>query len=242
MDVVEGGQLSFDQAVQHWYYLSKFHLLQRSLRRLPLRGDERLADFGCGLGVFLRLLELNRVLPAKNMCGVDSAFTSVARVPHTEIPIYPSFSDHGAAFDVVLLMDVLEHIEDDTGALAHVARHCKTGSHLFITVPAFPFLWSKHDDFLGHYRRYTERSLRDLVLRCGGLSIVATHYYYGAIFPVAAAVRLLRTRRKTEHSSDLKPVAGPINTALALAGRVESRLAPLNHLGGLSVVALCRKM
>ena len=92
------------------------------------------------------------------------------------------------------MMDVLEHVDDDRGLVRHYAGKVPAGAHFLVTVPAFRFLWSGHDVFLEHKRRYRLREI-EATMRDAGLEIVRGAYYFGLIFPLAAAVRLADPRR-----------------------------------------------
>ena len=85
--------------------------------------------------------------------------------------------------DLVLMMDVLEHVPDDVALLKEYADTMEKGGRVLITVPAFQFLWSGHDVFLEHYRRYTiemmEKTIRD-----AGLTPVKSRYFFGLLFPL----------------------------------------------------------
>ena len=98
-------------------------------------------------------------------------------------------------FDMVIMLDVLEHIEDDKAFLAHsVMPRLKHESNIVISVPAHPSLFTSHDVFLGHHRRYTRRQL---------LSTTETFFStsgYGYLFTSLALVRLLQ--RVTASSSE----------------------------------------
>jgi hypothetical protein len=106
-------------------------------------------------------------------------------------------------------------------------------------VPAFQFLWSGHDIFLEHKRRYRlpeiEKTMRD-----AGLEVVHGAYYFGAIFPLAAAIRLL-TRRSPEPKSSLKKHGALTNALLTLACAAELPLFKHNQLAGLSAFVLAKK-
>ena len=91
--------------------------------------------------------------------------------------------------DLVLMMDVLEHVDDDRGLLRHYAAKVPSGAHFLVTVPAFRFLWSGHDVFLEHKRRYRLGEI-EAAMRDAGLQVVRGAYYFGFVFPLAAAVRL----------------------------------------------------
>lgn len=237
MDFAEQNQLAPHRVLHHWYYGAKFALLRQSIGGIPQR-DVRLADLGCGLGVFLTLLEQAHLLQPGQMVGIDPAAHPGQTSLGGSVPIVTAWPDE--TFDLVLLMDVLEHIEQDGQALAETWSKLKPGGHAFITVPAFPFLWSRHDIVLGHHRRYTRATLRRLLQTIPGLKIKRLHYFYALILPIALVVRMLR-RNAQEESSDLKPAPAWLNWTLRTCLALEAVVAPVNHLAGLSVVALVQK-
>ncbi len=212
MDFAEQNQVTPSLVLEHWYYQSKFELLRRTLTDSGLlKSSTQLADLGCGLGVFLTLLERSGLLSSQSMVGIDPAATHCHLSLGGTVPIMTAWPDY--SFDVILLMDVLEHIEDDRAALRQAYEKLKPGGHLFITVPAFSFLWSHHDEVLGHYRRYTISGLRKLVTSVPGLKILNLHYFYALILPIAMLVRFLRQKAQG-NSSDLKPASAFLNFVL----------------------------
>jgi SAM-dependent methyltransferase len=97
------------------------------------------------------------------------------------------YPDH--TFDLVCAFDVLEHVHDDQRAAAELERVCKPGGMVCVTVPAFMFLWSKHDDVNHHFRRYTRPQLSQLFN--ARLQPVYHTYFNGWLFLPIAAFRLL---------------------------------------------------
>ncbi|MFM8364029.1 MAG: class I SAM-dependent methyltransferase [Verrucomicrobiota bacterium] len=241
MDVLEKEQIGFEAAAGHWYYRAKFGLLESWLRGTGLDLEKsRIADFGCGEGLFLALLAREAGVPAENLCGIDSADRGDSRVPLGKITIHREFPP-GASFDAILLMDVLEHIDDDAVALADAVRYCKPGGRFFLTFPAMPCLWSRHDEFLGHKRRYTLPAVRDLLAKCHDLETESVFYFYASILPVAAPVRWFRRVFGSALSSDMKPVAPLFNFLAGVLLSTESLVCRWNRLAGLTLVATCRK-
>src|ERR1700682_4138587 len=237
MDVVESAQLKTVQAFRHWYYRAKFHLIRSYLRQIPSLSDKsRVADFGCGLGTFLTYLEKKNIFQASRMRGIDVAFSNPTQSLDGTVQILPTWP-RDILFDLILMMDVLEHIEDDATILNETARHLAPGGHIFITVPAFQWMFSAHDRFLGHYRRYTEHSLCALINRCHDLEIVKVHYYYASVFPLAAPLRLMRRHKTMTTASDLKFLPKFVNWFLRVVTYLETPIARWNQLFGLSVVA-----
>jgi hypothetical protein len=108
---------------------------------------------------------------------------------------------------------------------------------VLISVPAFQCLFSAHDRFLEHRRRYTAASL-DSVITAAGLKPLATRYFFAAILPIVAAVRLFQRGGAPKSSLTVHPKL--VNAALVLAHRAELPLFRFNRIGGLSVFCLAR--
>ena len=240
MDVAESNQLTVDQAFHHWYYQAKFDLLTEHLVREKLPPDSQIADVGCGMGLFLTFLERSGRFFASNMVGIDPAYSVPVHAVAGHALILPEWP-LGRLFDLILMMHVLEHVEDDSAFLRDAANRLSDHGTLFIEVPAFPFLYTDHDRFLGHYRRYTTGSLKRLVEGVEELELVKVHYLFATIFPLVAASRIFRGSGATKKHSDLNPQPAWLNRSLILANKLERPVAKFNRLFGLSVVAIVRK-
>jgi hypothetical protein len=146
---------------------------------------------------------------------------------------------------LILMMDVLEHVEDDLALLSKYTENLQAGSRVLVTVPAFQFLWSGHDEFLGHYRRYRIGVIENLMRRAG-LRVLHCSYFFGALFPLVTAMRLYdRRRSKTrpaEPRSALRSVPAWLNSLLKLIHRLECMtLFRWNRIAGLSIFCLAEK-
>jgi len=159
--------------------------------------------------------------------GVDS---SEASLEHA-VQLVPATSlHHGNAaalpfpedsFDGVLLLDVLEHADDDA-ALAEARRVVRPGGWVLLSVPAFPWLWSFRDVDAGHLRRYSRRGLEDVVRR-SGLAVERVTYYQCLLFPVLAVARLAMRGRRLRDAEERVPRL--INALLTAVNSVEARAA-----------------
>jgi SAM-dependent methyltransferase len=240
MDVIEKEQLSFREAQSHWYYTSKYAVMRREIEAMQLPPDAKAADFGCGAGLFLSMIVKDGLFPAEALLGVDTAYDSDRKLPESGVRVGPSFPA-GEKFDVVLLMDVLEHIEDAAGALRYAADHCKPGGYLFVTLPALMALWSRHDEFLGHQHRYNLDDFRALAGKAGSLQIEKLFYYFASILPVAAPVRWAKRFVGSANGSDMRRTSPAADALLKSVLRWERSWMERNQTAGLSVVAVCRK-
>jgi len=239
MDILEEGNLSTEDALRHWYYRAKFGLLEKHLKLAKVTSAGEIADVGCGLGLFLRMLR-RAGRPARSLTGVDIGFSETRTDPVDGFTIHPSWPE-GTGYDAILMMDVLEHCPDDLSVLREATGHLKPGGTMFITVPAFRALWSAHDVFLKHCRRYNRRELGELIAREPRLKIESLHYFYGLLFPIAALQRWLHRKVTDPKSSEMKKLPAPLNAVLLLCCRIESVLMRLNCIAGLTVVARCRR-
>jgi len=216
---------------EHWYYRSKQLALDSLLRAVPYT---RILDIGAGSAIFSKHLLENGAASA--VC-VDPAYGSETRDSYCGKPIEYLREVMPCDADLVLLMDVLEHVDDDVGLIRTSMKGAAPGAFAVISVPAFPSLFSAHDRFLEHKRRYRMQMLEDVV-RAAGLQIVSTRYFFAMILPLVAMFRFLQKNGPAK--SSLKPHPRPVNDLLTLAHRVELPLFRVNKLGGLSVFCLAR--
>jgi len=232
MDLKEEDILGGDIG-RHWYYRAKAAALRRMVGSLR---PQRLLDVGAGSGFFSRHLLGSG---AQSALCVDIGYERDRDDSEAGKPVLYRRDCDATDCDLVLMMDVLEHVDDDVGLVRHYATKVPSGAHFLVTVPAFRFLWSGHDVFLEHKRRYTLGEIEQ-TMRGGGLEIVKSAYYFGLIFPLAAAIRLA-TRGDTQPRSSLKKHGTLTNGLLAAACAAELPLFPINRVAGLSAFVLARK-
>ncbi|MEX0504436.1 methyltransferase domain-containing protein [Alphaproteobacteria bacterium LSUCC0719] len=229
-------ELAGDDAANHWYYRSKSEMMLSHLSGLKL---DSVMDIGSGSGFFARQI-LSQTTSLRVTC-VDPGYASDTAEQIGNKTLRFTKSVQSTDCDLMVMMDVLEHIEDDTGFLNYYAGIAHPGTHLFVTVPAFQFLWSGHDVFLEHFRRYTLDSLTELVSGAG-FKIIQSHYFFGAAFPFAAAMRLKeRIAPGGSPQSNMRVHGKLVNQIAYRICRAETALMKLNKLAGLSVVMLARK-
>jgi len=139
---------------------------------------------------------------------------------------------------LVILMDVLEHLEDDLKMLKEIkANSTGDNNHYFITVPAFYSLWSGHDVYLGHYRRYKIDTLNK-VLNEAKYSIANTYYLYGSLFPMVWTARKLDNMKKNKDAqSNMKPFSPIVNKILLGITSIDMKLASMNKVFGVTCVS-----
>jgi SAM-dependent methyltransferase len=200
---------------RHWWYRGRRSVLGRVIEDLSLPPQARVLDAGCGSG--RNMVELVRY---GTVTGVELSPTSVALARARgagevvegsvmQMPFEP------ASFDLVVCLDVIEHLADDLEALRELRRVVAPGGSLLITVPAYQWLWSGHDVVNHHHRRYTRRTLLAVAERAGWNSMRTT-YFNSLLLPVAIMLRVLDklSSKTTESSLDLWVPPEPVNWLL----------------------------
>ena len=233
MDLKEEDILGSDIG-RHWYYRAKAAALRAMVGGLR---PQRLLDVGAGSGFFSRHLLSDG--GAQSALCVDIGYERDRDESEAGKPVLYRRDCDQTDCDLVLMMDVLEHVDDDAGLVRHYAAKVPSGAHFLVTVPAFRFLWSGHDVFLEHKRRYTLAEIEQ-TMRAAGLEVVKGAYYFGLVFPLAAAVRLA-SRGDVQPRSSLRKHGALTNSLLAAVCAAELPLFPLNRLAGLSAFVLARK-
>lgn len=227
----------------HWWFRGRRAVILAVMRRhLEPRPSRRILDVGCGTGGNLAAL--------RQFGQVEGLDHSEEALRYCRERLGPDFLLHRGAlpeglppgrFDVVTALDVLEHLPDAVGALRALRQALEPTGVLVCAVPAFPFLWSAHDEVHHHQRRYTLALLRQQLAEAG-LRLRWSSYFNSLLFPPIAAVRLwqrLGTRRRAVRS-DVE-AGGPAwsNRLLEAVFSAERFLVPRFPLpAGVSLLAL----
>jgi SAM-dependent methyltransferase len=228
---------------RHWWYRGRRTVLDGVIANLGLPGGARILDAGCGSG--RNMVELSRY---GAVTGIELSETSVALARERgageviagsllEMP-FPEDS-----FDFAVTLDVIEHLEDDLGALRELRRTVVPGGALLVTVPAYQWLWSGHDEINHHHRRYTRGSLQKVAEEAGWRQ-QRTTYFNSLLLPVAILLRVLdRVNTKTTESSlDLWVPPEPLNRLLERPLAIEAAMIRRGGRipAGLSLLAVFR--
>jgi 2-polyprenyl-3-methyl-5-hydroxy-6-metoxy-1,4-benzoquinol methylase len=230
----------------HWWFRARRQIVWSLVRRHVDGGPNRrlkICELGCGTGG-----NLEPIADRHDVVGVECSPEALAlarkklrdrirygRLPH-EIDV-PSQS-----FDVVLMTDVLEHIEDDAASADAALSLLRPGGIVVATVPAYQWLYSPRDAHHHHFRRYGKRQFAVLWSDGHAETLLLSHYNT-LLFPPAAAVRLASKVVPRRHDSgDLAVPARAINNLLArLMGSEANLLGRVPFPFGLSLVAVVRK-
>ena len=228
---------------RHWWYRGRRTVIDGVLCGVELPRRARILDAGCGSG--RNMIELNR---HGTVTGVELSPTSdslaqgrnAGEVLTCSVLDMPFAQD---SFDLAVSLDVIEHLDDDLAALRELRRVVAPGGALLVTVPAYQWLWSGHDEINHHRRRYTRRSLHDVAERAGWRQ-VRTSYFNSLLLPIAIILRVLDrvSRKTTESSLDLWVPPEPFNWLLERPLRIEAGVIARGGRipAGLSLMTLFR--
>jgi SAM-dependent methyltransferase len=231
-------QQLYDLEDGHWWFRGRRAVLWAMLRRVGVPSAPRVLDAGCGTG--RNLAEFGALGTA---AGVDPSPEAIAfchrrglgEVREAGLEQLP-FGD--AEFDLILATDVLEHIPRDDVAARELRRVAAPGALLMVTVPAYQWLWSHHDDSHHHQRRYTLPALRSRLAGAGWRPVLQT-YFNALLLPPIAAVRTFARGRE---GSDYELTEGPLNRVLELPMRAEAAAIGrgARFPAGVSIGMVCR--
>ena len=210
---------------QHWWYRGRRRIVVDVVAALPLPPQPQILDAGCGSG--RNMVELSDfgtavgLEPSRRGAEVARA-RGVGDVVVAGIDTMP-FDD--SRFDLITCLDVLEHIEDDRGALRQLRRVARPGAVLLVTVPAYPLLWSSHDELNRHCRRYTRAELLRRAFEARWRPLRTT-YFNALLLPVAAVWRLGERLRpgRAPATSELKRTPAALDWLMEQPLRAEAAL------------------
>lgn len=227
---------------EHWWFVGRRAVLASVIENhIPRAMTRRLSilEAGCGTGGNLALLQRFGQVDAFEY---DDAARAEARSKST-VDVQPGrlpdgIKEVGGSYDLIALLDVLEHLEQDERSLQVLAPLLSPEGKLLITVPALQSLWSRHDEKHHHHRRYSEASLRD-VLEKAGLHAEMISYFNSLLFPAAALQRWASKVGGLDTKLDDIPPRS-INYILAKVFGFERHLISRMKLPiGLSLCAVC---
>jgi len=241
--------LSYDELnnleKSHWWFQARKKILTKLTEKYyKYQPEAKVLDIGCGTGAILEQLKgLGKVWGIeKDKLAVDYCRQKMPKANITQ-GIFPE-EVPAEKFDLVTILDVLEHIADDEKALQKASEILKPAGVLIVTVPAYKFIWSSHDQVNQHYRRYTLTELKQK-LKKTGLRIKKISYFNTILFlPIVigkVAKRIFGSSKPTSHLKDgLPPVF--LNQILEMIFSLEKDLLPFFNLPfGISIIAIAKK-
>lgn len=209
---------------KHWWFVARRRIIASLIEqfaRPPVEG--KVLEAGCGTGGNLALLARYGKLDAFEFDPAARAKAADKRVAAIDFGALPDqVARDDASYDLIALLDVLEHIEEDQASLKRLGHLLRDDGRLVLTVPAVPSLWSHHDEIHHHHRRYTRRSLEHCIA-AAGLKVEQIGYFNSLLFPLAWVQRQLQ--RISGRNAPLDAMPGPrLNGALQWVFGMERHL------------------
>jgi SAM-dependent methyltransferase len=241
--------------LRHPWESARLRALESLVKRIPSsQASLRVLDVGCGDGFIIQ--ELAKKNCFKSMTGIDIHMSNEQREKianfGNNIICYNDYAHlKGHYYDLILLLDVIEHVTDDKTFLSNIVKkYVAPAGYMVIMAPAFQFLFSSHDRFLKHYRRYNQKNLLELI-ETAHLKILASGYFFMSLFLVRLFLScyerlILRDGMDNNVGIGDWNHAGVVTKVIELILRGDNSLSiALNQLGlkipGLSVWALCKR-
>lgn len=215
---------------RHWWFAGRRAVVGDTLARLGLPAGARILEVGCGTGGNFSLLSRFGDLWALDADSTALGYADRSGLAHVGAGRLPDGlpADLGT-FDLVVLLDVLEHLDDDAASLVRVLPLVRPGGRLFVTVPAHPRLWSPHDELHQHRRRYTKRQLLELT-EAAGFIVRRLTYFNFLLLPAVLVGRLLQRALKRPPERDLDVPAASVNRVLGAIFASERHLLRYGNL------------
>ena len=229
---------------KHWWFVARRRILQQVIRKLNLPTNAQILEAGCGTGGNLKMLSRYGQVSAMELDEIACQLANqrqVTQVKRGSLPLNIPFNSED--YDLIVILDVIEHLDDDLSALEALYYKLKPGGYLLVTVPAYMFLWSEHDEINHHKRRYRLKELKQVV-RKAGYQVNYGSYFNTILFPLIAIARGLSKLlpKQNQNSNDLKLPSKLVNKILQRIFASERYLINRFILPfGVSVLLLARK-
>ena len=227
----------------HWWFAGRRSVTAYLISKFNLPAEAKILEIGSGTGGNLQMLSAFGQVSALEMDASARSISAEKTGGGVDIragrcPMDIPFS--GEKFNLICLFDVLEHIEEDVATLIAIKKLLADGGRVLITVPAYRWLWSAHDEFLHHRRRYSARELQEKIA-VAGMVIEKMSYFNILLFPLAVAARLKDRLFRSLSASGTKIPHPLINGFFRELFSIERfLLGSLNFPFGVSLLAILR--
>lgn len=227
---------------EHWWFEARRRILGSLIQRVvrpPAKA--RILEVGCGTGHNLAMLGQFGRLDA---CELDDTARALASqrlgraVQNVKLPDLSRFKP--ASYDMIGLLDVLEHVPNDAAAVAAIRGLLKPGGALLLTVPANKWMWSAHDVAHHHFRRYSKAELTDLFKKAG-YEIQLLSFFNSLLFPLVAAARIVGKLAGQDKADDDMPSPAVNGILKKVFGLEAGLIGRVSMPFGVSLIAVVRR-
>ncbi len=228
----------------HWWFRGRRSVIRSVLKKIPRSQGETALDVGCGTGLNTEILNTLGFSAEGLEFSEDAIGLARLRSPNMTLRkgSFPDVDLGGKRYNLITLFDVLEHIEDDAGALRVAHSLLQSGGYLLLTVPAFTFLWTEHDALAHHQRRYRKKDLLKKLKDAGFHITYFSYFNFFLFFPIAFVRVIKKILHISSGKSDFALTPPWLNVLLTKIFSVEGVfLQNVSFPLGVSIIALARK-
>ncbi len=198
-------QTLYDSELVHWWYRVRREIVHKIIKEYVGKNkDLSILDVGCGTGALIKELERYGAVYGIDFSEEAVSYCRSRGIKNVEKSIVEKIPYPEDYFDVVLAMDVLEHIPDDRVGLREIYRVLKPGGLLVIFVPAFMFLWGTTDVISQHYRRYSQSEIVGKTKEANFSVVYSSYFNFFLFFPIylsRSIVRLFKVNIESENNT-----------------------------------------
>lgn len=234
------------QEDNYWWFIARNEILKNTVKTFcSLDKEFNLLDVGCGTGGFASLLK-----DECNVIGIDTSDTALSYSQKRGIKnlhncLLKDFdkTKYGR-IDAITMLDVIEHIEDDYSVVRDAYAILDSGSYMIASVPAYQWLWSRHDEIHMHYRRYTISQIRD-VFKAAGFKIIYSSHFNSILFFPAVIKRFVDkiTGGDKKNDNPIDEVPDFVNSLFTKIFGLEKNWIPKISIPfGISIVIVAQKI
>ena len=227
------------QEKKHWWFKARREIISNELKKLNLNNNLKVLEIGCGLGGNISTLKQFGEVYAIEM---DEFAVSYAKeqTPHVRQGSLPHDFPFQEKFDLICMFDVLEHIEEDDETLSFIKNQLEEDGILFITVPAYQWLYGSHDKLLHHKRRYTQSALIKKI-EDKKYQVIKSTYFNSLLFPLVVIARVIDLFSVSKSSIGYKTPNSLLNSIFYTIFRIEKKiLNSVNFIFGTSIIIVAK--
>lgn len=234
--------LHYNQEESHWWFAARSEIVRRVIERYGnLKPGDTILDVGCGTGAIMKQLSEKYKVVGIDMSPLAVEYSRKRGLTDVFLMPVQEFPRDKYNVKAAILLDVIEHIDDDVDVLRTVRDIVGQDGRVIVTVPAYKWLWSSHDLVNHHKRRYNSALLRE-TLDKAGLEPVMMTYYNTLLFPLAVVKKVIGKWKAADQASEaVDQPSGFVNSLFYSVFASEKNLVPNFTLPfGVSLLAVAR--